>query len=284
MAGLSIVATLLMVLASTGGSAAWSHTVPAPYTGQSNVGASYPSYSNYTLSGPAFNFTTGVGSFNESAWGTATNLGTGAVSRGHLKTSALEFGPFFTDYLWIDFPFLNHSGTRLLHSVNITIDYAMTANYSFAPGACPWVATTKKTNECSAGADAGAFILPDTLDFAHARKGFTAYVSCTSGCTRSDILNLSVGAGFEEKNTSKGSKYTGSKGASSGSLNVSGSLTYEFLLSRPEARSGILSLSFEEQLGAFVEFTAKDGAGGLHGASGYAAMSFSIPSVHIVES
>jgi hypothetical protein len=270
--------TLIVVIGSVGGSVAWSKTITSPFTGSFSQCASGPSYLNYSASGPSFNFTSGNGTYNVTSWGGSA----GASDVFNNKYVTRYFGQAPTGCIKIDVPFKNHSGARVLDQVNVTIDYSFTANYSFAPGICPWVKSTAKSNECYSVIEADAVFSGPTLSYLNGRHNFVSYESCTSGCTQSTEVSHQVYASVSERNSSKGATFANF--STNKSANVSGSVTYVITPAAPLARSGTLMLELVENFADEVQFQSKTGAGGLLGGFGFASLDFSISLISIVES
>jgi hypothetical protein len=276
-AAIALAMTVVVVLSSLGGSVVWSKTITAPFTG--SFKPTTPTYINYSSSGPSFNFTTGNGSYDVVAWGGSAG-----------SSDVVDYGYFTRVYgqspygnINFDIPFKNHSGTRILSHVNISISYSIAANYSFTPGTCPWIKSTKKPSECYSAVQAGAWITGAGLGHLNGRNPFSSYVSCSSGCTRSTQVFYGVYDYEDEKNSSKGPTYSNSSSPTS-SVNVTGSVTYAITPVTPLRHSGTLVLSIGEEFVDEVEFQSKASGSRLLGGFGYVSLSYSIDSISIAES
>ncbi len=297
MGATAVTAVLLMAIASIPIAPAWSTTVSAPLTGSFTQCGGGTYYGGYSATGPSFNFTTGRGSYSVSASGTPG--GTNGYGGRHYY--AADFGEDLEYCIGIEVPFKNHSGTRSLNQITVTLGYSVAVNYSFNPGYCPWVRSTNKSNICDDDAEVGVWFMGPGLRFygdGYASKHSLppSSVSCTQGCNRGGTSMWHGVCGYMyETNKSSGASFRNSTCANPtnsnvpippyGQFNKSGTLAYtiDFYL-RPLNRSADVLLSFLEEFADEVQYQWKIGAGGIVNAYGSARLDFSIHSVKIVES
>lgn len=279
MTATALAITLMLAVSSIGGSVAWSKTILPPFTGTfSTPCAARFSSVNSTASGPSFNFISGQGAFNVTSWGGSA----GPANVLSNKHTIREFGESLTDCLRVAIYFGSHSGKRVLSQVVVTISYTIAANYSFAPGICPWVKSTLKANECDSTVNGSATLLPPGLSYQNSRHLFASNVTCLTGCTGSNRVAVGVSASVSERNSSRGAIFSNSSTPTS--VLASGSVTYKIVPTLPLTRSGTLSVALFQEYSDMVKFETKIGAGRLVGGFSSASLNFSIVSISIVES
>lgn len=109
------------------------------------------SYANSSLTTyPYFSLTSASGGFAGSV--DASSSPGGPVLNGYNVTEGSLVAQFS---FVIAFPFNNHSGTRNLSMVNLTVSYSVAGNISLTPGICPWVKSVRHGNECYTEVSAG---------------------------------------------------------------------------------------------------------------------------------
>lgn len=239
----------------------------APFRGTDSAGLTQSfigSGSGGVANASFFNMATGHGGFSASVAADSSNLANQrngwGVSEGWLES---------TTYFYLQVGFNNHSGTRVLTSVNLSFNYALSGNITIVNGTCPWVKSIHNFNECERWVSAGASIFPEGLTNVHgAKNGPESTGSCVPSCDLGGAASLN-----ESLNNSHGLK-TYAIWNGSASFSSSGMMRISFPLAKPLHESETLLLRFVAYCGVYAYMTAKLGRGGLSGASESASINF----------
>jgi hypothetical protein len=282
----ALLSIVIVVAPLAESSQSFKRTFKAPFAGTFALTNSLYSWgSSYSSSNQtSFNLSTGFGTFSSSAWGNSTNLVKNPYGFSIYSSSVSRGGSDLSARIVI--PFHNMSGTRSLTSINVTVKFAISGNFTFSPGTCPWVRATHHKNQCISGGSAAASIEPESMTYL---KGYgpITYGVCaysTTGCSGNGAGAV-FGAVNYSTNNSTGltspSYSSGSVGPTS--FSTTGKMSMLFTPLVPITKNHTLVIWFEAGCRTDVGFEALTGRGGLSGSYASASITLSMALISLVE-
>lgn len=269
--------SLLLFLGGLGGAAPSSFsTFMPPFHGTlyiSNNSSVSGSVSTSVVTPTRFSLASGKGAFSGSILANSSSM-----SRlGLYNQSGVQLDSGIT--VRLNVPFNNMSGTRVLHFLNVTVNYAASGSYFLGSGVCPWLKSSHKPSYCQVGVGAGAGV------------GIYPYVVYKNGSHRTNgrcygaCNGTGGGASAGSKNDSSGLTYvtTGTLGKVV-SFSGNGSVTLVTAFPKPITSSRLLVVYFNAGGSLSAHMSYMTGRGVLTGASASASLSYSVIVVSVSES
>lgn len=288
--GLTGIVALFVVLSpvSNAASPAFSKALRAPYSGTAaltNLSTFAGSAYSCVCGGNFVDLSLGASGFNASASANTSMLQKGAPYDRSYSGSDADAS------IVLEVPFRNMSGTRILDSVNVTINFTVSGAVTFFPGVCPFVKAVHAKNECLQSVTSAAYLWPGTMTYLKGNgspaKGPTTQGTCyssTIGCVQNTV-GKRTGAINDSTNSSKAglmSNQSGTTGASSFSI----SATVSFLYTPTSPLTKSRTLAIEVETGGIIgaNFYALHGRGGISGGRATASIDLSMKVISVVES